>query len=451
MIAPARLAAYATLRALHTQPIDLPAALARQRPGLRDERDRSLAADIVIGSVRWQAALDHVIAWAGNRVLAAFDPEVLDILRLSAYQLLHLDRVPASAVVSDAVELTRQQGKASAAGAVNAILRRVSRDRFHLPMPHSDQALPYLSITCSHPRWLAARWLDRLGPDAALAWVRFNNEPAPMTLCANMLCTSRDRLAESLAAQGVVTTPTAYAPDGLVVVEGNPLRTTLAPSGTFLIQSEASQLVAAFAGIRPGETVLDACAAPGGKTVQMAAALRGSGTLVACDLRPRRVRLLTDMLRKSGADMVAVARVDVLARLPFRPVFDCVLLDAPCSGLGTLRRDPDLRWTRTEDDLIEFAARQRQMLNRAAETVRPGGRMVYATCSSEPDENERVVKAFLVEHSDFTAEDPRDVPSLRLPLGVMACLDESGCLHPAPHIQPLEPFFAARLRKSEQV
>lgn len=451
MIAPARLAAYATLRALHTQPIDLAAALARQRPRMGDERDRALAADIVIGSVRWQAALDHVIAWAGNRVLEAFDPEVLDILRLSAYQLLHLDRVPASAVVSDAVALTRQQGKASAAGAVNAILRRVSRDRLHLPLPHNDRALPYLSITCSHPSWLAARWLDRLGFEAALAWVRFNNEPGPMTLCTNTLCTTRDQLAESLAAQGVVTTPARYAPDGLVVVEGNPLRTSLATSGTFLIQSEASQLVAAFAGIRPGETVLDACAAPGGKTVQMAAALRGSGTLVACDLRPRRVRLLVDTLRKSGAGMVAVARVDVLACLPFGPVFDCVLLDAPCSGLGTLRRDPDLRWTRTEHDLVEFAARQEQMLSRAAETVRPGGRLVYATCSSEPEENEQVVEAFLVEHPEFATDDPRDAPALGLPPGVVACLDDAGCLHPAPHLQPLEPFFAARLRKSKQV
>ena len=436
------------MRAVSDPHVDLATTIERQRRRLTDDRDRALAAEITLGTLRWRAALDHVIAWAGHRRIAAFDPDVLDLLRLSAYQLLHLDRVPASAVVNDAVDLCKREGKASASGAVNAILRHISRERRHLPMPEEGDQLDYLAIAMSHPRWLASRWLDRLGFDTALQWVRFNNQQAPLMLRANRIRTSRDHLARELETAGVTTTPARYAADGLVVTGGNPLTTPLSSSGHFVAQDESSQLVAAFAGVRAGETVLDACAAPGGKTSQMAADLGPGGRLVAADVRPRRIRLLAQTLRATGAHSVHIVSADLAAGTPFGPIFDCVLVDAPCSGLATLRRDPDVKWRRLESDLATFAIRQGRMLSSAAAVVRPGGRLVYSTCSTEPEENEQVIASFLASCPDFSLEDPRNSEA-ELPPGVMDCLDETGCLRPTPHQHGLEGFFAARLREQK--
>ena len=445
MAAPARVAACDTLRRVRSGTADLASALERSRAGLADERDQALAAEITLGTLRWRAALDHAIAWAGNRAADAFDADVLDILRLSAYQLLHLDRVPASAAVSDAVTLARQQGHARAAGAVNAILRRISRQRSQLPMPDASDARGFLSVTWSHPAWLAQRWLDRYGFDAALAWVRFNNTAAPLTLRANTLATTRDTLAEQLERHGVRTRPCAYAPDGLVVDSGRPFATAEWKEGRFLAQDEASQLVGAFAAPMPGSCALDACAAPGGKTVQLAAAL-GGGFLVAADRRSRRLRLLRQTLRSAGVAQARLVCHDLLDALPFGPAFDCVLVDAPCSGLGTLRREPDIKWSRREHDLPALADRQGRMLDSASRGVRAGGVLVYATCSSEPEENDNVVDAFLDRHPGFTLEDPR-ATGAALAAGVAACLDGRGCLRTLPHRHALEAFFAARLRR----
>ncbi len=301
-----------------------------------------------------------------------------------------------------------------------------------------------LSITGSHPRWLVGRWVDREGFEAADAWVRFDNSPAPLTLHANTLLNTRDELAGRLAAAGVKTTPTRYAPEGLVVVEGHPLTTPLHDQGAFFVQDEASQLVALAVGAQPGERVLDACASPGGKTVAMAGRMRDRGLLVAGDIRPRRVDLLERTVRRSGATCIRLARFDAEA-LPFGAVFERVLVDAPCSGLGTLRRDPEIRWRRSLAELPALAARQRRMLERAAATVKPGGRLVYATCSSEPEENEEVVSAFLLGHDQFEVEALREVdPGVA---GLVSLLTPEGYLRTRPDRHRLEAFFAAAFRR----
>ncbi len=447
--APARRAAYAALRAVTSERADLPDALARARERLRDSRDQALAADIATGTLRWMGAIDAVIETFGQRSVSRFDPEVLDVLRLSVYQLEHLDRVPARAVVADAVELAREAKKASASGLVNAILRRVSRERDHLPRPPRPDprdisgALDYLSVTLSHPRWLAARWLARVGFEGAEAWARFNNAPAPLTLRANTLVLTRDELARRLAACGVATRPTRFAPEGLAVVDGNPFGTPPDGEGAFVVQDEASQLVAAVADAGHGERVLDACASPGGKTIAMAAAVGGSGLLVAGDVRRRRVDLLSRSIARSGARAVRVVRLDAAA-LPFGPVFDLVLLDAPCSGLGTIRRDPEIRWRRSESDLDVLALAQRKMLEGAAGAVKPGGRIVYATCSSEPEEGEDLVTAFLGAHPEFVVEDPRGHPGRSVAFASL--ITPGGFFRTWPHEHGLESFFAAVLR-----
>jgi 16S rRNA (cytosine967-C5)-methyltransferase len=433
VIAPARCAAFTVLMAIDAGGTDLGSALARARTSLADERDRALAGEIATGTLRWQGAFDRIVAAFANRPAERLDREVLVILRMALFQLLHLDRVPAAAIVDDAVQMARAAGKKSAAPFVNALLRRASRERAHLPVPPRparadaprDEWLDYLSVTLSHPRWLVERWLDRQGPGAAEAWARFNNGPAALTLRVNTLVTTRETLRAELEASGVVTEPTSRAPHGLIVRSGNPLSTPLAHTGRFFVQDEGSQLVAEFVAARPGERILDACASPGGKTTAMAASMRDEGVIVAGDVRERRVRLLARTIAESGTRIVRPVRIDASRPLPFGPVFDAVLIDAPCSGLGTVRRDPDIKWRRTPDEFAALAALQGRILDAAAEVVRPGGRLVYATCSSEPEENDEVVRAFLERR-----------PAFRL---------EGDPLRTSPAEDGLEAFYAARL------
>jgi 16S rRNA (cytosine967-C5)-methyltransferase len=447
MIAPARVAAYEILSTLSAGHADLPTAIAHAREALRDERDKALAAEIATGVQRQRAALDYLIAQFAKRPLARLDPEVVDVLRLSAYQLLHLSRVPASAVVDDAVKLTGKIGKRSAGGLVNAVLRALSRSRSTLPLPprpesgtDRERVLDYLSITLSHPRWLAARWFDRIGLDRAEAWMQFNNRPAPLTLRVNRLRASPGDVQAQLARHAVVTRRGQFAPDALIVDEGHPLRSPEANAGLFVVQDEASQLVTLLAGDHPGPLILDTCASPGGKTTAFAAAAGQEALVVACDVRDRRMALLRHTVQAAGASNVRLVQSDLLEALPFPDQrFTTVIVDAPCSGLGTLRRDPDIRWRRNEADLLTLAEDQRRMLRHAAAVVAPGGRLIYATCSSEPEENERVAETFARESPAFSPVDARTVHPQLPP----ETIDARGHLRTEPDRHGLECFFGA--------
>lgn len=401
MIAPARMAAFDALLAWEKRGADLPGCLAAARRALDDPRDQALLTELVNGTVRMRLALDYQIGLRARRPLAGFDVEVLVALRLGACQLLYLDRLPAAAVVNDAVSLVRRSGKTSAGALVNAVLRALARERRSLAWPEGDDAAA-LAIRESHPEWLVRRWIDRYGVAATRAWLAFDNQSPALCLAVNPARGTRQELAERLRAEGVETRPTARSPLGLHVERGSALTTAAFRDGWCVVQDEASQLVVAGLDVRPGRRVLDLCAAPGGKTVTIAARAAPGGRVVACDVRPRRVRLLRQTLARTAAQGTSVACVDPDAELPFvDDAFDLVFVDAPCSGLGTLRRDPDIRWTRQEADLPRLASRQLGLLGRASRLVRPGGALVYATCSSEPDENEQVVSAFLSSRDDF--------------------------------------------------
>jgi 16S rRNA (cytosine967-C5)-methyltransferase len=443
MISPARVAAFDALGEVASAKSDLPRALASVRPRLSDERDRALAADLVTGTLRWQNELDFLIAHYAKRPIGRLDFDVLQILRLGAYQLLHLNRVPAAAAVNDAVTLTRRAKKSSAAGLVNAVLRAISRSRAHLPLPPPEEAIDYLEITLSHPRWLAHRWCGRFGFADARKWEAFNNTPAPLTIRANRLRTDAASLSKALAGHGVELAPCRFAPDAFVVQSGNPLRTPLAASGMFFVQDEASQLVSLLAAARPGEAILDTCASPGGKTTAMAADAGDQARIVAADVRSARMQLLGETVKSSGARSIRLVRADLAQGLPFGPVFDLVFVDAPCSGLGIIRRDPDIRWRRQESDLPRLGAAQLAMLRQAAAAVKPGGRLVYSTCSSEPEENDQVVEALLQDPpSPFALVDFRGrVPALE------PVLDGRGILRTSPAEHGLEAFFGAVLER----
>ena len=451
MIAPARAAAFAALCDVNTGRIDLPVALVRVRPTLEDERDRALATDLVTGTLRWQRQLDHLITEFSSSPASKLDFEVLQILRLGAYQLIHLDRVPAAAAVNDAVAMTRRARKTSAAGLVNAVLRGISRNAHRLPLPPrppEGDALPYLEIALSHPGWLATRWLGRYGFEAAERWELFNNAAAPLTIRVNRLKTTGAALVRSLSEHGVEVESARYAPDALIVRTGNPLRTPLAGVGLFFLQDEASQLVALLGSPEPGMRVLDTCASPGGKTTAMAAMAGDRAAIVAADVRTARIQLLRETVSSSGATNVRIVQADLASGLPFNAAFDLVFVDAPCSGLGTVRHDPEIRWRRAEADLAPLATAQLRMIHHAAEAVRPGGRLVYSTCSSEPEENEAVVSEFLSEAPHFSAVDLRSERPAHY-AAIEPVLDERGFLHTTPHEHGLEAFFGAVLRRVE--
>ena len=449
MIAPARTAAFRALHAVTDGCLDLPAALESSRHELKSARDRALTHEIVTGTLRWRRALDHLVVAFSRRPLARIDRTTLTVLRLSAYQILHLDRVPASAVVGDAVDLARATGTSSASGFVNAVLRSLIRTRHALPLPprpsadDTPAALNYLGIAHSHPAWLVERWLARVGLENAERWVRFNNRPAPLTLRVNTLQATVEEARRTLQLDSIETELTPYAPTGLVVRSGQLLARL--DDGLVFIQDEASQLVTLAVGAAPGERVLDLCAAPGGKTTAVAADMHGRGLLVAADVRVRRVALLRDTVRRSGATTIRIVRVAPDRSLPFAATFERVLVDAPCSGLGTLRRDPDVKWRRQPSDLPALAANQLRLLERAAAVVRPSGRLVYSTCSSEPEENEHVVAAFLERHPVFEQVDLGTDPSI--PEGVRPLVEPSGAIRTCPHDHGLEAFYAAALQR----
>jgi 16S rRNA (cytosine967-C5)-methyltransferase len=397
--APARRAAIDALRDIEDGPLDLGGAMARARQGLTDERDRALLLEIVTGTLRMRGALDYQIAQRTNRPLPKLDAAVLRILRAAAFQLLYLSRLPASAVINDSVELTRRAGKSSAAGLVNAVLRKLSRERDDLTWPDD------LAVVHAHPRWLVDRWRHRYGDEATRAWLQFNNRPAALCLAVNTQLSTRDAVARELAAGGVTTAPTARSRHGLTVIDGHPLGHPAFAEGRVIVQDEASQLIAELVDAPVPARMLDLCASPGGKTLHLSAGAGVHGIVIAADVRPRRVRVLRRTVDRCRLRNTRVVHVAAEGPLPFRDgTFDAILIDAPCSGLGTVRRDPDIKWKRVAEDLPGFAAAQRRLLARAAPLARAGGCVVYSTCSSEPEENEQVVEAFLGEHAGFRLE-----------------------------------------------
>jgi 16S rRNA (cytosine967-C5)-methyltransferase len=444
---PIRVIAARVLLGVEARRATLAGALDRAWPTGGDPRDAGLLVELTAGTLRWQNELDALIARASRRSVAGLDAPVRAALRLGAYQLRHLDRVPAHAVVHEAVESVRALRAPRAAGFVNAVLRTIARGGAADALPprpeataHPQAQSAYLATTLSHPAWLVERWIARYGFDAAERWCAFNNAPPTLTIRARGTQTIED-LAARLTAEGIAAEQSPYVADALRLPAGALGRLTDQLRADVRVQDEGSQIVARLVGARPGERILDACAAPGGKTIMLAEdmarpAPASGSTLIAADWRPRRVELLADLLRSAG-HAVPIVALDATRAFPFGAIFDRVLLDAPCSGLGTLRRDPDLKWTRTAGDLPELARLERTMLARAAEVVRPGGQLIYATCSSEPEENLDLVRGFLEDDGRF-----RLVPAAGLSPFLVT---SEGCLTTTPPAHGLDGFFAAVL------
>lgn len=371
--------------------------------------DAALCSRIVYGVLQNQALLDfYLAAWCSQKP-EHLQPPLLDILRMGLYQLLFLDKIPVSAAVNESVELAKASGRGSAAGLVNAVLRRAARERDHLPPIPDKDHIAYLSTRYSHPRWLVKRLTALLGEETE-SFLAADNTPAPLTIQVNPLKTTPEDLTASLAAQGVTARPHPWVPGCLELTGAGDL-TALETfrKGAFLVQDGAAALVARAAGVGPGDRVLDVCAAPGGKSFSAAFAMADRGSILSCDLHDNKRKRIREGAERLGLTCVETAAAD--GRV-FRPEwegrFDTVLVDAPCSGLGIIRKKPDARY-KTVESLFTLPVVQDAILRNAARYVRPGGTLVYSTCTILPEENQQVTEVFLAETPAFVLS-PFDLP-----------------------------------------
>ena len=399
-VSPARKIAFDILRRVESEDAHASDALHEELTARVSPPDAALATELTLGVLRWRAQLDFLLERHLTRPVARLDLPVALALRLGIYQLRFLQRIPVHAAVHESVELVKQAKKTSAAALVNAVLRKAvieSSQPAEAFLPPGLRAGERLSVLYSHPLWLVDRWLIRFAESRTTDLLKANNRPAPLSCCIND-STQRERLILELIEEARLEVgPGLLLRDALHVRGGSASQTRAFAEGRISIQDEASQAIPLLLGTQRGERVLDLCAAPGGKTALLVRAAGTGGFVVAADLHAHRLLALRQQMHRLGMEGVHLAALDAVKALPFSrtATFDRILVDAPCAGTGTLARHPEIRWRLAEDHLHEFHLRQVAILRNVLAQLKPGGRLIYSTCSMEPEENEEVVAEVL--------------------------------------------------------
>ncbi len=416
---------------------------------LTDSRDRQFVTLLVNGTLKHRLTLDYALRLHLSKPMSSLSHEVRAILRIGAFQLLYVDKVPPPAAINESVELAKQFPKFT--GLVNGVLRNVMNKGWNFPWPDEKrETVRYLSVRYSHPEWMIRRWLKRWGREETEALCQANNEPAQTWIRTNTLRIARVDLMALLMEEGITVEPGTRVPESLRIQNFGSLdRLESYRKGLFTVQDESSQLVAHLAAPRPGQQVLDTCSAPGGKTTHLAQVMQNQGKILAFDIHEQKLELVNQLAQRLGITIVQTQLGDARDLSGLKPVSQQrVLVDAPCSGLGVLRRKADLRWQKEEQDLLNFPLLQYAILERAAFCVEIGGDLIYSTCTIEPEENFELVKMFRAEHSEFepvnlmndlpfTLEDPRDIQQAR-----------KGMLQLLPHRHNMDGFFIAKFHRT---
>lgn len=419
-------------------------ALARES---LEERDCSLTVELVYGTLRHRSALDWTVAHFAVRPLDKLPTALRMILRLGTYELLHLERIPARATVHQYVTLAKRYGHTGTARLTNALLRRVAEAGKDVPFPDiRTHPAQHIATKFSHPRWLVERWLARWGVEETIALCQKDNEPAPVAIRVNSLRACAENVRHILENAGVDVEEGRWVREVLRLREGHDVSALPGfAEGQFTVQDEGSAIVGYIVDPQPGQTIMDACAGPGGKTTHLAERMGDEGQVVAVELHDTRCRLIEQTSQRLGLRSIRTVQGD------FRTVagqwtqkVDVCLLDAPCSGTGVLRRRPDARWRKSPAQIAELAGLQAELLRSAASVVKPGGALIYSTCSLEPEENEQVVDAFLGSHPTFVKEDLRQwlPPSLWQPTET-----DFTRLRLLPHRHDTDGMFMVRMRR----
>lgn len=408
--------------------------------------ERALAVQIATGTIQRLNTIDWVINLYSRRTLDTYTPWLRNLLRLSAYQMLFLDRVPHYAIVNEAVRLARRFGHRGVAGLTNALLRRIGAESANLlwPDPTVKQA-EYLSLKHSQPLWLVDRLISQFGFAEAESWCLASNQKPLISIRPNLLRTDAAALIDKLQSEGFEAFYSPIVPSMLRLVEGaSPALSNSFREGLFTIQGESSALVAPLLAPQPGELIIDLCSAPGGKTTHLAELMGNSGLVYACDLYQGRLQLVEKAARRLGLQNITTVTVDG-RNLGGQnlPAADAILVDAPCSGLGVIRRLPEIKWRREKGDLLRMQALQIELLTSAARLLKPGGKLLYSVCTTEPEETEAVVAAFNKTHQQFITEELTP----HLPLSLQSGQDSSETIKLWPHRHDLDGFFIALWRK----
>ncbi|NLL21721.1 MAG: 16S rRNA (cytosine(967)-C(5))-methyltransferase RsmB [Firmicutes bacterium] len=443
----ARSAALEALKEVEEREAYLNLVLNRILSGISlSDAERSLFTELAYGVMQRRNTLDWVLSLFLNRPMEKLTIWIRNILRMGVYQLLYLPRIPDSAAVDEAVKLAYRYGHRGVAGLVNAVLRKVSAEKGSLPWPSREEnpAL-YLSLRHSYPLWMVERWMENMGFEEAEAFCAAGNKVPPLTVRTNTLKLSKAELKKRLELEGVGAEDLVYAPEGLHLklnkrlVELESFR-----EGLFQVQGESSMLVAPLLNPQPGESVLDLCSAPGGKTVHLGILMQNRGNIVAADLYPQRLKLVQDAARRQGIDIINIEKLDGRSVNPDKEgAFQRVLVDVPCSGLGVIRRKGDLKWRRRPEDILSLAELQLQLLKGAFKYLCRGGVLLYSACTTEPEETTGVIEKFL-------AAEPSAKPvtlSPLLPEKLRGEEKREGMLYLWPHKHNLDGFFLARIRK----
>lgn len=409
-----------------------------------DPRDLRLATELVFGTLRWQARLDHCLQQISSRPLNELHPAVRVGLRLACHQILNLDRIPDPAAVNGSVLLVRRAAGEPGARFTNGVLRSLCRraGEISFPPPDSPDPADWPAIH-SHPSWMIERWIGRWGKAETRALLEADNRPAPLALRLQKPAAGTDQLAARLKSEGVETVHSAVLPSVLRVVRGNPFRTRAFSEGWFYAQDEASQIVPQLLGEPIAGPVLDMCAAPGGKAIRIASGGADPPLVIAADRHLRRLERLRENRDRLGLANLLPLGADFSRGSPLSARFPAVILDAPCSGTGTLRRHPEIRWRLKPGDLRRLGVIQKDLLDTAARHVAAGGVLVYSVCSLEEEEGRCRVEAFLGQHADFRLGDARKF----LPESIHSCATDGPFLATFPHREGMDGFFAARLER----
>jgi 16S rRNA (cytosine967-C5)-methyltransferase len=416
--------------------------------------DAALATEIALGVLRWRGLLDFLLQRALKKPVERLDLPVAIALRMGLYQLRFLERIPARAAVNESAELVKSARKSSAASLVNAVLRRLAAEAKEPPekfLPADMSLGERLSILHSHPACLVQRWLTRLGELQTISLLQANNQ-TPRLACSVHHPKRRDEILESLQNAGLTVEPGHLLQAAFAVTGGSPTRTDAFRRGDISIQDEASQAIPLLLDVRPGDRVLDLCAAPGGKTPTLVRHAEKSGLIVAADRHAHRLRAMREQFKRLHLSGAPIVELDASTPLPFGIQFDRILLDAPCSGTGTLARHPEIRWRLKPGQLSELHRLQVQLLTSALHQLAPGGRLVYSTCSLEPEENEDAITEALCDLPNtkrVTASEAASSISPHLTAGVEPknLFDDAGQFHTAPGAYQTDGFFAALLAK----